>query len=128
MFPAIALLAAVSAAVVLYAVDPARGSFYPLCPFRTITRLNCPGCGSLRACHQLLHANIVAAFKLNPLMVLALPYLAYSLASYVSLKVRGRRLPGIGPNAPLVYGLLILILVYWLVRNTAAYAALIARL
>ena len=128
MLPVVVLVAAASAAVVLYAVDPARCSLYPPCPFRTITRLNCPGCGSLRACHQLLRGNIVAAFKLNPFVVFSLPYLAYSLASYVSLKMRGQRLPGIGPNAPLIYGVLILILVYWAVRNTPAYAALIARL
>ena len=61
-------------------------------------------------------------------MVLSLPYLLYSLASYVSTKVRGRPLPGLGPRPALVWGVLVVILVYWVVRNTSVYAALIERL
>ncbi|NQT21658.1 MAG: DUF2752 domain-containing protein [Planctomycetes bacterium] len=128
IFPLIVFVAGVSAAVVLYAVDPAGCSFCPPCPFRFVTRLNCPGCGSLRASHLLLHGNVGAAFKLNPLMVLSLPYLMYSLASYVSTKVRGRPLPGIGPRPTLIRGVLVVILAYWVVRNTSLYAALIERL
>jgi hypothetical protein len=37
--------------------------------------MHCPGCGSLRAVHHLLHGDVVAAFKLNPLMVASLPVL-----------------------------------------------------
>lgn len=59
--------------MVLFYFDPSRFHFYPLCIFHQTTGLLCPGCGSLRACHQLLHGNWSAALRLNPLFVLSLP-------------------------------------------------------
>jgi hypothetical protein len=61
---------------VLFYFDPSRFHFYPLCIFHQTTGLLCPGCGSLRACHQLLHGNLSAALRLNPLFILGLPALA----------------------------------------------------
>lgn len=55
--------------------DPARVSFFPPCPFKLLTGLECPGCGSQRCLHQLLHGHVRQAFGYNPLLVLALPYL-----------------------------------------------------
>ena len=49
---------------------------------RYVTGLLCPGCGTLRGLHQLLHGHLAAAFRLNPVMVLSLPLLGYvALAS-----------------------------------------------
>ncbi len=119
-----------AAAVVLFLFDPAGSSFYPSCPFRWLTGLDCPGCGSLRALHQLLHGNIRAAFELNPFIMFAAPYLVYSLSSWLLLKTLGHALPAPGAEIRhrLIYALVALILVYWVFRNTAAYSALMARL
>ena len=68
-----AVLLGVLAGAVLFLFDPARCSFYPACLWHSLTGLNCPGCGSLRALHELLHGHPVAAFQLNPLLILALP-------------------------------------------------------
>jgi hypothetical protein len=38
--------------------------------FHALTGLQCPGCGGLRAAHQLLHGHLAAAWQLNPLVVL----------------------------------------------------------
>lgn len=45
-----------------------------------MTGLNCPGCGSLRATHCLLHGNVGDAIKLNPLLVISIPFLAFLIA------------------------------------------------
>ena len=50
-------------------------------PVSCITGLHCPGCGSLRAVRQFLHGELWAAFRLNPLMVLSLPLLAFAVVS-----------------------------------------------
>jgi hypothetical protein len=42
--------------------------------------VQCPGCGSLRAAHQLLHGNVEAAWALNKPFLMALP-----LAAVISL-------------------------------------------
>jgi len=59
--------------VVFYFLDPNRAGFLPTCPLHTLTGLYCPGCGATRALHQLAHGHLTAAWRLNPLVVLALP-------------------------------------------------------
>jgi len=61
------------AAIVLFFFDPATYGFYPPCVFRTIFGAACPGCGSLRAMHQLLRGNFAAAWALNPMLMIAGP-------------------------------------------------------
>lgn len=68
----LALLA--GAAVVLFFFNPGEYGFYPFCVFHRTTGLLCPGCGSLRALHQLLHGHILEAFRLNALFVSSLPF------------------------------------------------------
>jgi uncharacterized protein DUF2752 len=68
-------LAAVTALAVLYAFPPAQYAFYPQCVFRWATGFDCPGCGSLRSVHCLLHGEFAAAFRLNPLLYVLVPLL-----------------------------------------------------
>lgn len=50
-----------------WAFDPVDGpAFYPQCPVKWLTGLDCPGCGSARALHALLHGELGAAFRFNP--------------------------------------------------------------
>lgn len=67
-------LLVVSAGVaILYFFDPATSGFFPVCALHQLTGLQCPGCGGLRAAHQLLHGHLGAAWRLNPLAVVILP-------------------------------------------------------
>jgi hypothetical protein len=66
-------LALLVTGAVLWLFDPARHGFYPRCQLYTVTGLQCPGCGGLRALHALLHGHVAEAFKLNALFVVALP-------------------------------------------------------
>lgn len=59
--------------LMLFLFNPAHVPIYPICLFHQLTGLNCPGCGSLRAMHQLLHGNISAALHYNALLVSSLP-------------------------------------------------------
>ena len=68
------------AAAVLFFFDPATAGFYPPCLFKTFLGTQCPGCGSLRAVHQLLHGNFQQAWALNRPLLVALP-----LAAAISL-------------------------------------------
>jgi hypothetical protein len=93
---AIAACAALAGLVVLFLLDPAttRG-LYPVCVFHEATGLQCPGCGTLRALHQLTHGNFAAAWGLNPFVVSLLPagmWLAVREAIWLAT---GARPPGI---------------------------------
>lgn len=87
------LLPMAAALILLRIYDPSASMIFPPCPVYFLTGWYCPGCGSLRAIHQLLHGNLRIAWAMNPLSVLLFPFLAYGLASEASLYARGRRLP-----------------------------------
>jgi hypothetical protein len=57
----------------LFFFNPAQHSFYPKCAFYQLTGWQCPGCGGLRAAHQLLHGQVMEALRLNALAVLVMP-------------------------------------------------------
>lgn len=75
-FLACAGIAGVAGIAVLFFFDPATTSFYPPCLFKTLLGMQCPGCGSLRAAHALLHGNISQAWALNKPLLVALPLAA----------------------------------------------------
>ncbi len=77
---------ALTGCIVLYAYEPGGSGLFPSCPFRAITGLHCPGCGTLRGLHQLLHGNLVGAFDFNPLMVLAIPFIGHAVMSDMVFK------------------------------------------
>jgi hypothetical protein len=83
--------AVVAAATVLVGVvDPNQPGHYPLCPFRALTGLACPGCGGLRAVHALTHGHLAEAFGHNPLVVLLLPAVVLTWVLAVRRALRGR--------------------------------------
>ena len=112
------LIALVSllAAATLLAFDPSRFHFYPLCLFHSATGLLCPGCGSLRALHQLLRGHVVAAFHLNPLLMVCLPFFLWYAAARVNRRLKG--LPAAGRLRPFWFWLfLVVALVFGVLRN-----------
>lgn len=99
LFISLAVFAS-AALIILFLFDPAIHGFYPQCMLHKITGLYCPGCGALRATHQLLHGNIAKAFSLNPLFVIGTP-LALSYA--VLCRVRKRSGVKVNQLADLVW-------------------------
>jgi hypothetical protein len=102
LFLAAGLAAAVAGLLVLYFFDPATAGFYPVCPLHEATGLQCPGCGGLRALHQLTHGHLAAAWGLNPLAVL-LPPVTLALSLWEGARMRAGR-PWIGQAARPAYG------------------------
>ena len=80
-------------AVVLFLFNPARHSFYPFCLFHRATGLLCPGCGSLRALHQLLHGHFLAAVRFNALLVASLPVVSYFFGRFAVRKFKNQPVP-----------------------------------
>lgn len=111
----------IAGAVYLFLFEPGKTGFFLPCPFRFLTGLNCPGCGVTRALHQLLHGHFEAAFMLNPLLLLAIPFLLFALIRCSVIVMRG----GVPrPNAlpaPYIYAIFFIILSFWIFRNTPFY-------
>lgn len=108
-------------AAYLFVFEPGKSGFFPACPFRLLTGFTCPGCGTTRAMHEILHGHFATAFMLNPLLLLAIPFLLFALLRYSVIVMRG----GVPrPNAlpaPLIYGLFAIIVSFWIFRNTSFY-------
>ena len=107
--------------IFLFLFNPAHSTFYAPCLFHTLTGFYCPGCGSLRALHQLLHGNMLKAFGLNPLMVLSLPFLGYVFISRVVLVRRKRPSPVVFIPAIWIWLIGVGILMFWMLRNIPFY-------
>jgi hypothetical protein len=101
--------------------SPANQALFPKCPFRALTGFACPGCGSTRGLHRLVHGDVVGAFEFNPLMVVALPFLLYALVRYTNAALRGRPLKRHQLNTKYIWALLVVILSFWVFRNTPFY-------
>lgn len=117
MVALLVLLAAVAGAVILFRFDPARTPFYPPCPFRRLTGCLCPGCGSLRATHQLLHGNLAEAIKLNAFSVLLLVPTLAGIAFEIRRVMGGKGLQLTKVPAALIHTLIVAIVCFWLARN-----------
>lgn len=69
-----------------YAFDPSLTAWSPRCMVHTLTGLECPGCGSQRMLHALLHGDIASAWRYNPFLLCMLPVIAFFAFSALTRK------------------------------------------
>ena len=78
-------------------------------------------CGSTRACYQLIHLHPLAAFKLNPLMVLTLPFIVYGFLGFTRSALTGRPQRRVFIPPVYLWAWLVLLIFFWVFRNTPWY-------
>jgi hypothetical protein len=117
IFTAVILLS-----LLYFYLDPSQPGLFPPCPFYSITGLYCPGCGSQRAFHALMHGDILRSAGYNILFVVFLPLIAISAlitTANIFLK-RNRRYP-LFQSAVFSRAVLIVVLLFWVLRNLPYY-------
>jgi len=93
------------------------------CPSVRFLGLYCPGCGTLRATHHLLHGEVVTSFRYNPLLLLlglpAATWIAARSIRVVAGKPNGGGLAGLTRPAMSrwVIALPVIIIAWAVVRN-----------
>ena len=115
--PLLAAGGLLAATALVAAVDPHRPGHYPLCPFRAMTGLDCPLCGSLRATHDLAHGQVVTAASENVLLVLAAPLLAVGWLLWLRRSWSGGRTGVVATTRGQLLVVAVLV-VFMVVRNT----------
>lgn len=119
-----AFAAAVTATAALR--DPNRSGSYLGCPFHALTGWYCPLCGSTRALHDLARLDVVSAWGMNPVLVVAAPLLVIAWLRW-GRRLWTRRPPprvGVSPRgAAVVLGAL---LVFGVLRNVPVLAPWLA--
>jgi Protein of unknown function (DUF2752) len=101
--------------VAMAAFDPTGGPV--LCPFRAVTGLWCPGCGSTRMLHQLATGHPMGALGMNPLAFVLLPYAVWGVFAALTQWFGGPRwvLPRF--SARVIWILFAVVMAFWVLRN-----------
>lgn len=98
--------------------DPSASHWFPRCPFLSLTGWQCPGCGSQRSVHALLHLDVASAWAYNPLLILSLPYIFMALLlEHSPLKHRFPRLNAFLLHYRTIQVILIVVIAFWIGRN-----------
>ena len=115
------LFGVIGVAVLFFVLDPNKNEIFPRCLFHSLTGGYCPGCGSQRALHSLLHFDIAGVVRYNFLFLPAGVFILYHYVHPVFNKAFGWKLPNVFylKNTPWV--VLAIVLVFWLVRNLSWY-------
>lgn len=106
--------------IILYKYfNPSDYIYFPKCPLKSLTGIQCPGCGSQRAVHHLLNFEILNALRENVILVLALPYILTGFV-FENLKKSDKRILKwrkilFGHKA--IYIFLLFVLSFWIIRN-----------
>ncbi|WP_294083528.1 DUF2752 domain-containing protein [Proteiniphilum sp. UBA5384] len=112
------ILLIIAALYIFYTFNPEMQPLFPKCPFLLATGYECPGCGSQRAIHSLLHFNVGAALRYNAFMVLALPYIFLGIyQEYLGGKKRHPKIGKFFFGRWSAIAILLIIVAFWVGRN-----------
>lgn len=106
-------IGAIAVLALLCFFDPSSSAIFPPCPTNALTSLYCPGCGTLRAMHALLHGDVKEALSQNILAVIFIPILP---AIYFFPKYFRK------PIVPAA--MLVIFILYAILRNTETFSFL----
>lgn len=116
IFTIAAIVLAVVAVIVYFVIDPAKYHFFPRCPILALTGFKCPGCGSQRVLHALLHGDLRQAAHYNAFLLAAIPVIAvYLINDYT--KFHSRSLDNILNHPITIVFLGVLTMAWWVLRN-----------
>jgi hypothetical protein len=100
--------------------DPNAGGFFPRCVYLQATGHWCPGCGGLRAVHDLLHGDIGGALNMNVVVTVLLIPLGIVGLGWWWLKGLGFKVPDVRISPRVAWALPALLGAFWILRNIPA--------
>uniref|UniRef100_UPI0032172630 DUF2752 domain-containing protein n=1 Tax=uncultured Draconibacterium sp. TaxID=1573823 RepID=UPI0032172630 len=115
------LLGIIGVAVLFYVLDPNKQAIFPRCLFYSVTGAYCPGCGSQRALHSLLHFDIAGVISYNFLFLPAGLLILYHYTHPFLSRIFNRKFPNLFymKNTPWV--ILAIVILFWITRNLPWY-------
>ena len=110
------------ATLALHLRDPHQAGSWGLCP-SALLGWWCPGCGGLRAVHDLTHLQVADAASSNLALVAAIPVFAAWFGWWLVRRWRGGQRPvPVTTWLPLLVTAVTVVAVFTVLRNTAAGA------
>ncbi len=107
--------------IILYFSKDPSASTFPKCPLYSTTGIYCPGCGSQRAFHDLLHLNLIGIAKNNILFLVLVLISLYELTITIINRFYDKRLQSILNQKKALLLMLLFVVIYWILRNIPIY-------
>ena len=108
-------------AILFFVLNPTEHEIFPRCVFNSVTGYYCPGCGSQRAIHSLLHLNFAGVVGNNFLFLPAVLLLIYHYSFVFLNKKFSWKLPNIFYFKSTPWIILAIIILFWILRNLPVY-------
>ncbi|MFC9892908.1 DUF2752 domain-containing protein [Nocardia sp. NPDC127579] len=116
--PLLTAAAGIGAVALLHFRDPHVDGSYGYCPLYFATGIYCPGCGGMRAVHNLTDGRIIDSLHSNLLAIPLLVTFAMVVGLWTVRAWRGQRMTIPQVNRPALVITLILVVIYSVLRNT----------
>jgi Protein of unknown function (DUF2752) len=113
-----AMAAILGGLAVVFRFPPDEYSFYPRCPVYLTTHWLCPGCGSTRALHALLHLDLASALHYNALFTALAPFICLWLGFCCYRVMRYDRFPNLALPRAVTACLIVTVVLFTVARNT----------
>ena len=108
----------IAGCVIYFTYNPVESFWFPKCPFLLLTGLKCPGCGSQRAIHAMLHFDFYAAFRHNAMLLFFLPYIILLLWAKITRFISpNSSFPAKIQTTQIIWSFFALIVLFWITRN-----------
>lgn len=115
------LIVVTGLAVLFFLLNPIEYEIFPRCIFNSITGYYCPGCGSQRAIHSLLHLDFAGVVSYNFLFIPAFLLIFYHYVHpFLNLKLNWK-LPNIFILKSTPWIIFAVVIVFWVLRNLPFY-------
>ena len=108
-------------AVLFFILDPFKNALFPRCVFNSLTGYFCPGCGSQRAIHNLLHLNFAGVVQNNFLLLPAIVLIIYHYSRTFFNRKLKLNLPNIFYFKKTPWIIFGVIMLFWILRNIPCY-------
>jgi len=98
-------------------INPYQFGYLPKCPLYSSTGIYCPGCGSQRAIHELLHLNFLGFIRQNTLLLLLILLLIYHGVVILANSYFNKTWKSLLNHKKTPYFLLVIAILFWILRN-----------
>ncbi len=102
--------------VVYYFLNPLTSGLAPKCLIKTLTGIDCPGCGSQRMFHALALGDFAGAWNANPFLICFIPILGWWVWIDLDTSTYPRAAHIINSHA-FIFSVLIIIIIWTVIRN-----------
>lgn len=106
---------------IYFNMNPSEFNYFPKCIFYISTGFYCPGCGSQRAAHHILHLDILKAFQQNLLFTLGLVFALYYLIIEILNSFFDKKIKNYLKHPKIITVLLFIVVAFGILRNISIY-------